>query len=150
MQIPPDEAAAVSAGSLVEFVPVGRPQSAARATVISRVPQVDPETRTVRVRARITEGRTATLFPGIFVEGTMTHGEAHKAPSVPESAVIRLGASDVVFVRTSPSAFEARPVKLGLFNGSRYEVQSGVEIDEEVVVQGVFFLKSVAVTGEAE
>ena len=102
------------------------------------------------MRARITEKRTAALFPGIFVEGTMTHGEAHQAPSVPESAIIRLGASDVVFIRTSPSTFEARPVELGLFNGSRYEVRSGVEIEEEVVVQGVFFLKSVALTSETE
>ncbi|MEN8165762.1 MAG: efflux RND transporter periplasmic adaptor subunit [Acidobacteriota bacterium] len=150
LQIPPDEASAVAAGSLVEFVPVGRPQLTGRATVISRVPQVDKETRTVKVRARILDAGGVAFFPGVFIEGTVTTGEVHPAPSVPESAVIRLGAGDVVFVRTGPATFEARPVDLGLFNGSRHEVRSGVSLNEEVVVQGVFFLKSVAVTGEAE
>lgn len=150
LQIPPDEAAKVAAGSLVEFVPVGRPDLMGRATVVSRVPQVDPETRTVKVRARIVDVGGESVFPGVFVEGTVTTGKAHTAPSVPESAVIRLGAGDVVFVRTGPSTFEARPVELGLFNGTRYQVRSGVALDEEVVVQGVFYLKSVAISGEAE
>lgn len=150
LQIPPDEAAKVAAGSLVEFVPVGRPHLTGRATVISRVPQVDKETRTVKVRAKILDVGGETFFPGVFVEGTVTIGEAQTAASVPESAVIRFGAGDVVFVRTGPSTFEARPVDLGLFNGSRYQVLSGVVLPEEVVVQGVFFLKSVAISGEAE
>ncbi len=150
LQIPPDQAAEVAAGSLVEFVPVGRPHLTGRATVVSRVPQVDQETRTVKVRARILDVGGVSFFPGVFIEGTVTTGEAHTAPSVPESAVIRLGAGDVVFVRTGPATFEARRVDLGLFNGSRYEVRSGVGLNEEVVVQGVFFLKSVAVAGEAE
>ena len=150
LQIPPAEAAKVAAGALVEFVPVGRPDLMGRATVISRVPQVDPETRTVKVRARILEFGGESVFPGVFVEGTVTTGKVHTAPSVPDSAVIRLGGGDVVFVRTGPSTFEVRPVELGLFNGTRYQVRSGVALDEEVVVQGVFYLKSVAISGEAE
>ncbi len=150
LQIPPDEAATVTAGSLVEFAPVGRTQLTGRATIVSRVPQVDPETRTVRVRARIPEVGGESFFPGMFVEGTVKTGLTETAPSVPESAVIRFAASDVVFVRTALSAFEARPVELGMFDGTRYEIRSGVELGEEVVVKGVFFLKSVAISGEAE
>lgn len=150
LQIPPDQAAAVSAGQGVEFVPVGRPHLSGSAVVISRVPQVDPTTRTVKIRARIEQGPDAATFPGIYVEATITQGEARNAPSVPESAVIRMGASDVVFVQTSADTFEARVVELGLFNGTRYEVRSGVSTGEEVVVQGVFLLKSVLVTGVGE
>lgn len=150
LQIPPDEAAEVVAGSLVEFVPVGRPHLMGRATVISRVPQVNPQTRTVNIRARIVDVGGESVFPGVFVEGMVTTGEAQAGASVPDSAVIRLGAGDVVFVRTGPSTFEVRPVELGLFNGTRYQVRSGVALDEEVVVQGVFYLKSVAISGEAE
>lgn len=149
LQLPPDEAASVAVGDRVEFAPVGRRGMAGRGTVITRVPEVDPTTRTVRVRARIEEG-APELFPGVFVEGTLTHGEARETPSVPESAVIRVGASDVVFVRTAPTEFEARPVRLGLFNGSRYEILEGVEPGEDVVVQGVFFLKSALLKGEDE
>ncbi len=149
LQIPPDQASGVTMGDAVEFVPVGRPETVGHARVISRVPQVDPTTRTVTIRARI-EGRKEELFPGIFVEGQLVLGGVRNSPSVPESAVTRFGSTDYVFVRTGPETFEARPVQLGRFNGTRYEISEGVSLDEEVVVEGVFFLKSVLVKGTSE
>jgi hypothetical protein len=147
LQIPPDQATAVAAGDVVEFVAMGRGATAGRAEVITRVPEVDPVTRTVAVRARIV-GDQPDFFPGVFVEGMVTHGEARTAPSVPEAAVIRLGGSDIVFVRRSETAFEARPVVLGASNGSRFEIVEGVSLGEEVAVQGVFLLKSALLGGE--
>jgi Cu(I)/Ag(I) efflux system membrane fusion protein len=117
--------------------------------VVSRVPQVDPQTRTLTVRAEIYEGR-GYLFPGVFVEGQLLQGETRQSPSVPEAAVSRVGTLDYVFVRTGPETFEARQVRLGGFNGTRYEILSGVSTGEEVVVEGVFFLKSVLVKGTPE
>ena len=149
LQIAPALAESISVGDLVEFVPVGRPEEIGRATVISRVPQVDPDTRTIRIRARIVQ-RAAGLFPGAFVEGMLTQGKARTAPSVPESAVIGMGGADVVFVAVEPGVFEKRDVKLGLSNGSRHEVIAGVDTGEEVVVKGVFFLKSVLVKSAGE
>jgi cobalt-zinc-cadmium efflux system membrane fusion protein len=64
--------------------------------------------------------------------------------------VIRLGGDDVLFVRTGPETFEARVVELGVFNGARYLVRSGIAAGDDVVVQGVFLLKSALVTGESE
>jgi Cu(I)/Ag(I) efflux system membrane fusion protein len=149
LQIPPDEVDVVQVGAAVDFVPVGRPEAVGQATVVTQVPQVDPETRTVRVRARIDE-TTRPPVPGVFVEGTLTHGEVRRSPSVPESAVIRLGGGDVVFVRRDASTFVVREVSLGQFNGSRYEVVAGVDLGEEVAVQGVFLLKSTLVGGGGE
>jgi RND family efflux transporter MFP subunit len=149
LQIPPDQASAVAMGDTVEFVPVGRPEAAGRARVVSRVPQVDPTTRTVTIRARIEDPRQE-LFPGVFVEGQLVHGGVRSSPSVPESAATRLGSTDYVFVRTGAETFEARPVRLGRFNGTRYEILEGVGVDEDVVVEGVFFLKSVLVKGTPE
>jgi cobalt-zinc-cadmium efflux system membrane fusion protein len=149
LQIPPDQASGVTRGDVVEFVPVGRPDSSGKARVLSRVPQVDPETRTMIIRATILEGKQ-NLFPGVFVEGQLIHGETRSSPSVPEAAVTRFGSSDYVFIRTGSETFEARPVRLGRFNGTRYEIAEGVEDQEEVVVEGVFFLKSVMVKGPSE
>ncbi len=150
LQIQPDKAASIGANSPVQFTPVGRPDQVGRAVVVSHVPQVDPETRTVRVRARIEEGAELVLFPGVFVEGRISHGSVRRAASVAQSAVIRLGQEDVVFVRTGPETFEARPVDLGLIDEGQYEVRSGVDVGEDVVTDGVFLLKSVAVAGEDE
>ena len=149
LQIPPDQASAVSRGDRVEFIPVARPDALGHATVVTSVPQVDPTTRTIVIRASIDDSR-APLVPGVFVEGTLTHGEARTAPSVPEAAVSRLGGNDVVFVRVAPDAFEIRPVELGQFNGTRFEVVSGVRPGEDVVVKGVFFLKSAVLKGGGE
>ena len=104
LQIPPDQASAVARGDRVEFVPVARPEAVGHATVVTSVPQVDPTTRTIVIRASITDS-AAPLVPGVFVEGSLIHGESRKAPSVPEAAVTRLGGSDVVFVRTAPGTF---------------------------------------------
>ena len=141
LQLPPDQAVGVRRGDLVEFVPVGRPEAWGLAKVVTQVPQVDPTTRTVTVRATITHG-AENLLPGVFVEGNLIRGLASTAPSVPESALIRIGASDYVFVRHDEETFEARPVEVGRFNGSRYEINQGLDIGEEVAVQGVFLLKS--------
>ncbi len=146
LQIAPDQATSVSPGDLVEFAAVGRPADLGRASVISRVPQVDPSSRTLMIRARIIEqGRG--LFPGAFVEGTLTHGETQQSLSVPESAVISVGGSDVVFVDVGDGDFEMRRVGLGLSNGGWYQVLSGVDPDERVAVEGVFFLKSALMKG---
>jgi len=141
LQIPPDQASRVAAGDTVTFLPVGRPDLGGKAVVVTSVPQVDPTTRTIVIRARIT-GSSRGMVPGIFVEGALMHGQSRTAPSIPEAAVSRLQDRDVVFVRTGPEEFEVRPVKLGVFDHNRYEVLSGVTAGEEVVVNGAFFLKS--------
>lgn len=146
LQIAPDQAGSVSPGDLVEFAAVGRPTDLGRASVVSRVPQVDPTSRTLRIRARILE-QGQNLFPGVFVEGMLSHGEARLSPSVPESAVINVGGQDVVFVALGDGSFEMRPVELGVSNGSRYQVLTGVESGEQVAVEGVFFLKSALLKG---
>jgi cobalt-zinc-cadmium efflux system membrane fusion protein len=148
LQLPPDQAASAGEGDPVEFYAVGRSDTV-RATVVSRVPQVDPTTRTVRVRARIAEDAPG-LYPGVFVEGTLIHGVARHSPFVPEAAVIRVGTEDVVFVRTGATTFAARGVRLGLLDDGSYEILEGLEAGEEVVVQGVFFLKSALSAAEGQ
>ena len=69
---------------------------------------------------------------------------------MPEGAVIRIGDRDHVFVRKGPEEFEPRPVRLGRFDGERYEALEGVQVGEEVVIQGVFFQKSALIKGDGE
>jgi len=148
VRIPPSDASRVGTGDRIDFVPVGRPELSSRARVLTSIPRVDPVTRTVAIRAEILE-TPEPLFPGVFIEGTLIHGEARESLSVPESAVIRIGGADYVFVQMETAGhFEARPVVLGRFNGSRYEVEQGVAAEEQVAVQGVFFLKSTLLQAE--
>ncbi len=145
-EIPPAEASRVRAGDRVEFVPAGDPNAFGTAQVLASIPKVDPTTRTVTVRAEILSYPGVPL-PGIFVEGSWTRGVEKRAPSVPETAVIRIAEQDHVFVRRTDEEFEPRPVRLGQFDGTRYEVLDGVRVGEEIATRGVFFLKSALVKG---
>lgn len=148
VRIPPSDASRVAVGDRIDFVPVGRPELASRARVLTSIPRVDPLTRTVAIRAEILK-TPEPLFPGVFIEGTLIHGKARESLSVPESAVIRIGSSDYVFVQAdAPGNFEARPVVLGRFNDTRYEIRSGIAAGEQVAVEGVFLLKSALTQNE--
>jgi RND family efflux transporter MFP subunit len=150
-EIPPSEASRVGMGDRVEFAPAGDPDGVGAAQVLTSIPKVDPTTRTVTVRAEILSYPGIPL-PGIFVEGSWTRGRERSKPSVPEGAVIRIAERDQVFVRTGAEEFEPRPVRLGQFDGERYEVLDGLRVGEEIVTQGVFFLKSALIkdSGEGE
>lgn len=149
LQMAPDRASAVAPGDEVEFTPVARPDQVGRGEVLSRVPQVDPDSRTIRIRARILHSE-APLYPGVFVEGAVVRSQGRRSPVVPESAVIAVAGRDSVFVRTAPDTFEVRPVDLGQPIDGMIEVRGGVEPREEIAVEGVFFLKSALLKGSGE
>jgi RND family efflux transporter MFP subunit len=142
IQVAPSDAGRVETGETVEFAPVGFPERAGRARVLSAIPSVDPVTRTVTVRARIDGEPADYLVPGVFVHGQIVSGDERRSPSVPEGAVIRIGGQDYVFVSVDAETYEARAVRLGVFNGMRYEVLEGLKAGEEVAAEGVFLLKS--------
>jgi membrane fusion protein, heavy metal efflux system len=146
LQLPPDEAHSVTAGDDIRFGLVGRDADQGRAVVATRVPRVDPQTRTVMVRARILDA-PGNLFPGVFVEGMLQRGAARTAVSVPEAAVTRIGEHDAVFVRQGPETFAVRQVSLGRHGDAAYEVTDGLSVGEEIATAGVFFLKSALLKG---
>lgn len=149
LQIPPAEAPSVARGDRVTFAPVGQPARNSSAEVITPVPTIDPMTRTVTIRARVIDG-LEHLLAGLYIEGTLERGRAGKAAAAPESSVIRIDGSDHVFVQLDAFTFEARPVVLGRYTASRFEVVQGLEVGEKVAVAGVFLLKSALLRGVEE
>jgi cobalt-zinc-cadmium efflux system membrane fusion protein len=147
LQLAPEQAASVAVGDPVEFAPVGRPHELGRATVITRVPQIDPATRTVLIRAQIDNDSTS-FFPGAFVEATVSTGSARTSLAIPRSAVISFEGKDVVFLATGSNEFTVRPVILGHAQSETYEVTRGLAAGDEIAVEGVFLLKSALVKSE--
>jgi cobalt-zinc-cadmium efflux system membrane fusion protein len=77
--------------------------------------------------------------------------DAIPALVVPEAAVVRRGEATLVFVplpgagAEAPDAgsrFTARPVELGRREAGWVEVASGLEVGDEVVTDGAFYLES--------
>ena len=146
LEVPPDEAALISGGALVEYAPVGRPLDAGRARVITRVPQVDPDTRMVTIRCELLDPSNS-MIPGVLVDGSIQRGGSSEVPFVPVGAVSRVNGNDIVFVQADATTFEARVVTVGPSRDGSYPVLSGVDIGEPIAVAGVFLLKSALLRG---
>ena len=102
-------------------------------------PQVNRETRTVRVRAELANP-DAALLPDMYVDVEIDTGSARPVLSVPESAILDTGSRQVVFVEKGQGRFEPRDVKLGHRGGGYVEISEGLAEGEPVVVSANFLI----------
>lgn len=103
-------------------------------------PQVDPATRTLKVRVQA-PNPGFELKPDMFanVEFKADYGEQL---SVDAAAVLDSGAEQIVFVARDGGYFEPRKVQLGAKLGNRYIVTSGLSAGERIVTSGNFLIDS--------
>lgn len=106
---------------------------------------LDPETRTVKVRATV-QNADERLKPGMFVKAVVDvpkpAAEAKNVLAVPQSALQTLEGRTTVFVQSAPGVFERRFVETGHSFEGFTEVLSGVRPGDAVVTEGSFILKS--------
>jgi len=106
--------------------------------------QVDPVARTLTARIRL-HNRDERLRVGLFgtaYVSTADAGERGPTLVVPRSALTEVGGRQVVFVRHADGDFELHGVVTGASAAGKVEVLSGLRDGEQVVVDGVFTLKS--------
>ena len=99
-------------------------------------PQLDPATRTALIKARV-PNPNAKLRGGMFARLLLTLHLRESALVVPEPALIHNGDAVSVFVVTSNSTVQARPVEVGIRLAGKVEILKGLEVGEQVVVEGV-------------
>ena len=112
-------------------------------------PTVDEKTRTARVRM---EFHNPGLFlkPGMFATVELHAELKPDALLIPDSAVLRSGEKNTVFVALDDGHFEPRDVILGArADNDAYEVLSGLKEGERVVTSGQFLLDSESQLREA-
>jgi RND family efflux transporter MFP subunit len=114
----------------------------ARVTYIQ--PQVDPATRTTKVRLELANPKMQ-LRPDMWVDVDLDTGGARRL-SVPAEAVLDGGTAKTVFVDRGNGYFEPRPVGTGARftdrSGDRVEIVSGLKAGERIVTSGTFLLNS--------
>ena len=101
---------------------------------------VNPETRTVNIRMEI-PNPDGVIKPQMLAT-LMIRKQGVQEMVLPDSAVVREGNRDHVFVETAPGHYQLRPVELGLRDGKVRRVISGVHLGERVVVDGAFHLNT--------
>lgn len=110
-------------------------------------PELDPVTRTVRVRILL-ENPDGRLRPGDFARVSIDAAPRPDVLTVPAEAVIRTGRMDRVIVAAGGGPggerFQSREVRIGAAAGDRVEIVAGLEDGMEVVTSGQFLIDSEA------
>lgn len=110
-----------------------------RATIYAIEPSVDPQTRTVPMRAT-TPNADGRLLPGAFADVLVAVREVEDALTVPSIAVIpELGGKKLWVLENGVA--QPRQIETGIRTGDRVEVTRGLEPGETVIVTGLQILR---------
>lgn len=116
------------------------PAEPRRGTVTFIQHEIDPRTRTAKVRIELPNPDLRLkheMYADALIE---THGANAERLAVPISAVIDSGTRQVVLIDRGQGRFEPRVVKLGLKGEDYVEVTEGIEAGDRVVVAANFLL----------
>ena len=104
-------------------------------------PEVDPRTRTLRVRLRF-DNPDGVLKPNMFAQATIQSRPRPNVVHIPRDALIATGGEERVIVALGDGRFQPRPVTSGLRAGDQVEILSGLQEGDQVVVSGQFLIDS--------
>lgn len=110
------------------------------ARVSNVLPQVDPATRTLKMRLDA-ENPGFALRPNMFVNVELPV-KVPSVLSVPLDALIDSGRTQRVYVERSSGVFDQRQVQIGSRFADRVEIVGGLVEGERVVVAGTFLVDS--------
>lgn len=134
------EAAGVRVGQPATLTLDYLPGRAFHGRVSYILPQVDPATRTLKVRIQF-DNPGYVLKPDMYGQVELRTGGARHLV-VPQSAVLNSGERQVVFVDRGNGYFEPREVKIGTETDAGVEILSGLEVGERIVTSGNFLIDS--------
>jgi RND family efflux transporter, MFP subunit len=118
------------------------PSASFKGKVAFIYPEVDPDTRTTKVRIVVDNSSgqfRIGQYADVRIDAPVTDGEAIV---VPESAIVDDGSKQTAFVSLPNGVFEARQLTLGARANGYAEVRSGLEPGEKIVVSGNFLIDS--------
>jgi RND family efflux transporter MFP subunit len=106
-------------------------------------PQVNPETRTARIRVEVPNPR-GELRLGMYTDVVVSGDPGPSVAVISRSAVQNVGDRTVVYLANpkEPGRFTEREVRLGQPSGEWVEVASGVQPGDVVVTEGSFFVRA--------
>lgn len=106
-------------------------------------PELDPKTRTLRVRL-VFDNPDGALKPNLFADVVLYGGPKKEALSVPREALILEGDRSAVVKVVGDGAFAPVPVVTGMRTPERVEILSGLAEGDEIVSSGQFLIDSEA------
>ena len=116
------------------------PNRTFRARVEQVLPQVDPTTRTLRVRLEVVNS-SLLLKPGMFVNVRL-QAPMGRQLFVPASAVLQSGSRQIVFLARGNGRFDPRLVELGTRTEDGFAILKGLQAGDTVATSANFLIDS--------
>jgi Cu(I)/Ag(I) efflux system membrane fusion protein len=104
-------------------------------------PELDPATRTLRVRIRF-DNEGDVLRPNMFARVTLLGAPTEPVVHVPRAALIRGGSIDRVVLALGEGRFRSQAVSVGIESGDRVAILGGLTAGDRVVTSGQFLIDS--------
>jgi membrane fusion protein (multidrug efflux system) len=136
-QVPSRHLAVLKPGLKIEGAVAAFGDKLFQGEVVSLDTQIDPVTRTVKLRALILN-REGLLRPGLLMKISLMHSQRNTL-LIPEEAIIKRESENFVF-RVDPGAplrVSQQAVVLGARQAGQVEILSGLSAVDQVVIHGV-------------
>lgn len=104
-------------------------------------PELDPVTRTLKVRIRF-DNEGAVLRPNMFARVTLLGTDTEKVVHIPREALIRGGVVDRVVLSLGDGRFRSQVVETGVESGDRVAIRRGLAAGDLIVTSGQFLIDS--------
>lgn len=108
-------------------------------SVTEVAPAPMPNTRIYPVKVTFEPTEAGRVLPGMFARVTFVKEASGETLVIPKSAVLQRAGEDRVYIAEGDRA-RARPVTLGLQDGDRVQVLSGLEEGDTLVIRGQHYL----------
>ncbi len=103
--------------------------------------EFDPNTRVMQVRIELANANNR-LRPEMLANAEFPMEAGKAVLLIPSDAMQQVNGVDVVFVRTAPDRFTARPVSAGEAADGKTPILSGIKAGDTIAVRGSFIIKS--------
>ncbi len=103
-------------------------------------PEINPQTRITLLRVNVANSGKL-LKPGMPAY-VIIKGKQVNTLTLPSDAVLRTGTGASVWVQTSNRTYKSRMVVIGMEDGERVEIKSGLQSGDIVVISGAYLLNS--------
>src|SRR5437773_3760794 len=139
-QVFQEDAGKLKPGDPAEVTVDAYPNRTFHARVEQALPQIDPATRTLRVRLTM-PNPNLLLKPGMFVNVRLRTPLGRQL-FVPAAAVLQGGSRQVVFVARGQGSFEPHEVQLGTRTDDGFVVLKGLQAGDTVATSANFLIDS--------
>jgi Cu(I)/Ag(I) efflux system membrane fusion protein len=131
----------VKVGQIAEAELPSMPGDIWKGTVEFIYPDLDPVTRTLRVRLRF-DNPEEKLMPNMYAHVSIFGEEKKDVLSIPREALIRDVENERIIRALGDGRFQAQEVVAGIESGDWIEITSGLNEGDEIVVSSQFLIDS--------